>query len=350
MSRPGPHGFSTRFEHQLGILEQVRSMVAEHQPTDLILPGDLTHRRHFISFKLYNPVWEHLYTIASMVRRTHIFPGNHDWEADGVHSLTPLKGLPYARVYDIAQRAHLGDGEAATFIPFDYDANVVTRAFERADSALPVVAHYAAAGAPLESDYWLDAPLKIGELARFPYVIFGHIHRPALQCTRCGATWDVKEWGRKFCPNGGLDHGVPPAIYCGAPMHFNFGDHGDRYALLVRNGDVKFLPFQAPVFTTCKWPRMPVPRNEYSGYLRVLDAPRDRLDDVREEALSLGWLDAVALGEALPPEMKDAVTRAMVLDEGLLRDYVRSKLPDLGPDEQTELVEEGLSYLRRARA
>lgn len=320
-SRPLENGRPSRFQDLLNVLVQVEAVLERERISDLVLGGDLTHRRHFVSFTLYNALMAALHRLTVRVRQTTILVGNHDYETDTTHSLYPMSFLPNTTVYEEPGVATLSTGEQVNVVPYLHDGNAMARAFEVAP-ALPVFSHYAAEGVSLETDYWLDMPLKLGELARFPRVIFGHIHKPSEQ----------------------LDGRV---INVGAPMHFDFGDHGPRYCLLLQGEGATRVPLEAPVFVTVKWPRVPKPTAR--GYLRILDVPGAKLVEARDAALNAGWLDAVALEGALPPEVREAITGGLVVDQALLIAYVQRRCPDLPAEDQAAMVGEGLVLLKEAR-
>ncbi len=323
-SKPLSNGRPSRFQDLLDVLDQVRGYVEQYKPDDLLILGDLTHRRHFISFSLYNDLMSAIYDLTVRVKQTTILVGNHDLESGAVHSLYPFSFLPNTIVIDRPRVVTLSDGVDAVYaVPYLDDPLAVSAAFQDAPSELPVLAHYAAEGVQLETDYWLESPLKIGELARFPLVLFGHVHKPSEQ----------------------LDGQV---VYVGAPMHFDFGDHGPRRALLVKNGTWIPLPLTAPVFETARWPRLPRAEGQ-PGYLRIMDVPRGQLEEAKAYAVNLGWLDSVAYEAALPVEVRAALEQGLVVDEGLLRDYVRRRCPTMGQEDQEALVHDGIAYLQEAR-
>lgn len=320
-SKPGPDGRPSRFADLLNVLAQVMVELNRDPADDLIIAGDLTHRRHFISFTLYNDLMAHVAGLARLVKRTHILVGNHDYETEETHSLYPFGYLPNTTVYEEPALAKLYSGEDVMMIPYLHDAGRVVQAFEQAP-AVPVFSHYAAEGVPLNEEYWLDSPVKLDMLTRFPFVVFGHIHPPTEQLE-------------------GRVH------YVGAPMHFTFGDSGPRYFTRLRGWDMLRKPLSFPVFQTARWPRIPKPAAR--GYLRVLDVPARKLAEVKEAALAIGWMDAVALEEALPPEVREAISSGLVVDEPLLKEYVRRRCPDLSEEEQFALVAAGMAFLKEAR-
>jgi DNA repair exonuclease SbcCD nuclease subunit len=322
-SRILPTGRPSRFQDLLNVLTQVERELETRQVEDLLILGDLTHRRHFINFSLYNPLWDALHRLAERVKQTVILAGNHDYEDTETHSLHVLRGLPNTLVVDRPAVVSLANGHQSIFaLPWLQDPRAIADAVDKAP-ALPLFGHYGAEGCPLETDYWLDSPIKLGELARFPLTVFGHIHKPSAQ----------------------LDGRVQ---YVGAPMHFDFGDHGPRGGLHLVEKTFKAVPLHAPQMVTAKWPRVPLPPED-GGYLRVVDVPGEALVEAQEEATRLGWLGCLPLERSLPEVVREAVLAGLVVNEQLLIDYVARALPDLDPAEQQAVVAEGLAILEATR-
>src|SRR3990167_9021581 len=70
-SRPLPNGRSSRFQDLLNVLAQVEQRIEAEGVRDLIVAGDVTHRRHFVTFRLYNDLMAALARLAERVTRTH---------------------------------------------------------------------------------------------------------------------------------------------------------------------------------------------------------------------------------------------------------------------------------------
>lgn len=322
-SRPLPNGRASRFQDLLDVLQQVEVLIEEHHPDDLLILGDILHRRHFVRFSLLNDLMAAIYRLTTMVNRTVILVGNHDLEDDVTHGLAPFSYWPNTMVIDQPATVKLSSGDDVYAVPYLSNALAVADAVAQAPSSLPLLLHYASEGVPLESDYYLESPLKIGQLARFPLVLSGHVHKPSRL----------------------LDDKV---VYVGAVMHFDFGDAGPRYAHLVDGASVHPFELTFPVFETARWPRLPRTEGR-TGYLRILDVPRGQQDEAKAYAANLGWLDSVSYEAALPPEVHAAIESGLVVDEALLRSYVQRRCATLAPDEQEALVQEGLYYLQEAR-
>ena len=322
-SHPLPDGTPSRFQDLLNVLAQAERMMEENNVDALFLLGDLTHRRHFINFRLYNALLRQVARLTMRVKRAFLIPGNHDYEDTATHSLYAFAYLPNVTLVDeprIVAAAHMND---ILLVPWMPDVSRIVTAFERCPRTIGAMAHYAAEGAPMETDWWLESPLKLGEVGELPWTIFGHVHKPSEQL------------------NGRVQ-------YVGAPMHFDFGDHGPRGGLRYVDGIVERVWFTAPQFATAKYPRIPRPPAG-GGYLRITDVPAAEAVDVRTSALQMGWLDATTIEAALPPEIREAVLSGLILNEALLADYVRRRCPDMQPGEQALLVTEGLTLLQEAR-
>lgn len=315
-------------------------MVTQHKPEHVFLPGDITHRQHAIRFRLYNPLIDRIRRLAESVRSVVIVLGNHDIEGPGVHSLHPFSAIPNVVVVDEGPRVV---EPGFTAVPYDEDPQRVASWIEEAE-ARPLVAHYGAEGAPLETDYWLDAPLKLAALKRLPLVVFGHIHKPSAQCAHCGTPITDQELSDP-CINCRQTSGR--IIYEGALMHFDFGDSGPRSALLLdldANTRTR-LPIQAPRFVTATWPRVPVEAE--AGYLRILNVPRGEVDAVKRTFLDAGWLDVVSVPAELEARVKAVAAQGLAVRDTTVSDYVRQQ-PDLTPETQAALVADGQRWLGEA--
>jgi DNA repair exonuclease SbcCD nuclease subunit len=318
-ARPAAEGLSDRFLDLLAILEQVEGLLIAERPQVLFLGGDLTHRRHSITFRLYNALQAALYRLTRHVDHTVILVGNHDYEDQVAHSLTPFQFWDGVTVVAQPQVVQLAGGDDWFMLPYLHDPAAVARAVELAPSGLPFLGHYATEGVPLEQDYWLDSPLKLGEMGKFSRAYFGHVHKPS----------DLL---------GGR------VVNVGAPLHFDFGDVGDRYAVLVDGEAYTRLPLQFPRFTTSRFPRIPMPPAA-SGYLRMQGVPPAGAQGVRAQALALGWRDCLTDPEMLPEETRTALADGTLVNRELLAAHVARRCPELAEGEQWELVEIGERFL-----
>ena len=294
-ARMSEHGLPDRFLDLLDIFTQVERLIIANRVDVLFLGGDITHRRHAIPFRLYNALQGAIARVTKQVRHTVMLVGNHDYEDAVTHSLVPFQYWRNVTVVDTPQVVKMQ--QDWFMLPYLHDAEAVTRAVEQAPSDLPFLGHYATEGVPLEQDYWLPSPLKLGEMGKFSRAFFGHIHKPSELMDR-------------------------RVVNVGAPMHFDFGDTGDRYAVLVDGPYYLRIPLAFPRFVTAKYPRLPMPP-PYSGYLRVQGVTAAAAQDVRTQALRMGWRDCVT----------DLVA------------HVAKRCPELNEAEQAELVDVGERFL-----
>jgi DNA repair exonuclease SbcCD nuclease subunit len=318
-ARPGAEGLPDRFHDLLSILTQAEALIEQHGVEVLLLGGDVTHRRHAIPFRLFNTLQAAIFRLTRRVQYTYMVVGNHDYEDQETHSLHPFSYWPNVTVIDTPQIVKPSRDGDWFLLPYLHDPAAVARAVELAPSDLYFLGHYATEGVPLESDYWLPSPLKLGEMAKFRRAFFGHIHRPS------------ELLGGRVCNVGSV-------------MHFDFGDHGDRYAVLVDGDAYTRLPLQFPRFVTAKFPRIPMPPPT-SGYLRLQGVPAAGAQEVREQALHLGWRDVLTDPEALPEEVRVALADGTLVNRDLLAAHVLKRCPDLNEAEQQELVEIGERFL-----
>lgn len=344
-----PEGRNSRLQHLLNVLDQAYTYIRTHEVPDLLLGGDLFHRRHFVSWGLYADVMDRLMVLIDEVDHTVALVGNHDLETDRAHALAPFKYIgAEVDVIDRPAGVTLSDGSALFCIPYTYDERAMVEAFRTAPKGIPIFSHFAASGVLLEHDYHLDSVVALGDLQRFPFVLFGHVHRPSAQCAFCGTVIEAATLHtRRPCPVCQQVGGR--VIYVGAPLHFDFGDVGPRYGLHVLGETATRVPFQAPQFLTARWPRIAPGPPSPGAFLQILNVPPDQVHAARERALSLGWLDAVAWPADLSPEVQQAVTSGLQITEGVLLDYIAAKFPDLEMPERVATVEEGVRFLQEAR-
>jgi DNA repair exonuclease SbcCD nuclease subunit len=318
-ARPGADGLPDRFHDLLNIVAQVEVLLETHHVEVLMLGGDLTHRRHAIPFRLFNALQAAIFHLTQRVQYTYILVGNHDYEDGETHSLQAFRYWPNVAVVDTPQIVAPFRGEEWFMLPYLHDPDAVARAVEQAPSDLYFLGHYATEGVPLEQDYWLPSPLKLGEMAKFRRAFFGHIHKPS----------DL------------LDGRV---VNVGAPLHMDFGDVGDRYVVLVDDNEYRRIPLNFPRFATSRFPRIPMPPST-SGYLRLQGVPAAGAQEVRSQALALGWRDCITDQEVLPEEVRAAVADGTLVNRDLLAAYVGKRCSELSEGEQQELVEIGEKFL-----
>ena len=326
-------GTNSRFADLLRVLDQVESYVNEYQPSALFVLGDLTHRRYYVNFSIFTPLatW-----LADMNKRVPVvcMVGNHDIEARGHHALGPLR-LMDITVVDDAQWINVPDFGWTRMIPYMGGDAVATFARQRANESTTLVTsepkiaflHYALDGHVLgEHEYALPSPLRLSDLDAYDKIVLGHVHTPA-----------VESDGR--------------VVYVGAPLHFDFGDRGPRYCWLFQTPteEPAALPLTAPQFMTTTYPRVPLPPEPHSGFLRVLNVPRDLVHDVKRSVLDLGWLDCVPYAAAMPTEAVTILQRHEFGDEQSVRDFVTQRYGDVDEDVRAQIVAFGLDCLREAR-
>jgi len=324
-SRTLEDGTNSRFADLLGILDQLEWAIDTYQPAALILGGDLTHQRFYVKFSIYNRLMKRILDLSKKVRQTILTVGNHDWEAEGAHSLTPfaLAGLT------VVDRPTWIDVESigwCYFVPYMHSgvAEAMREPSRMPGRGFPKAAflHYALDGHVLDSEYRLPSPLTLLDTQEFQQLWLAHVHSPV-----------IEQDGR--------------VIYNGAPMHFDFGDVGDRFCWLWDGEKAEPITLDAPQFNTVAYPRIPMPERQ-GDFLRILSVPPALFSEVKRNALDIGWADAMCVEAAVPTEaIRTVVSGAMVTDD-LIRDFVRKHYPSLDDAAREPIVEAGLTYWRRA--
>lgn len=319
-----PDGTNSRFQHLLDVLEDVEQYVDELEPDHLLILGDLTHRRHYVEFAVYNRVLDWLTGMKEKTEVT-VMVGNHDIESTGVHSLSPLQHMSIT-VVDEPQQITLGDLGRHYFIPYMH-GDAVVRAIQTAQPSSDqwLFMHYMFDGKILDNEFAVPSPLRKSDADDFEKIFTGHIHAPSVE------------------DNGRI-------TYVGAPLHMDFGDHGDRFAWhLQEGGKMKALPLYAPKFMTTSYPKVPVAPSEHQGFLRVLGVPRALFGDVKKSALDNGWLDVLIQEQVVPDDAINAIAASSVMvSDTMIREYVAQQYADVDDATREQIVQMGLDYLTLA--
>ena len=322
-----PDGRNSRFADLLRTVDYMTSLVVDVQPRAFVVLGDLTHLRRFVQFSVYTELALRLHFIANTLRvQVYLLVGNHDIESHGHHSLGPLRYIENVTVIDTPTTLEMPGGERVKFIPYMQGEQVAHAARDHVEPDVRTVfLHYALDGKVLDSEYALPSALKLSDLDQYERIVLGHVHSPALESS-----------GR--------------VVYVGAPLHFDFGDKGDRYAWHFFDSK---LPAERhtlsfPRFVTATYPRVPVCSSELGGFLRVLNVPPDLVNDVTQSAKSSGWTGVITTPTAVPPDAVRAMSREVFVDETAVRAYVDRTFGDSDEPYRTALTEYGVELIRRA--
>ncbi len=326
-------GVNSRFADLLATIDQMEEYIEEYEPRYLIHLGDLTHRRYFVQFSIFVPLIERLVRIVERYRVVIIIlVGNHDRENETYHSLGPLKFIPGIRVIDQPTWIELEDFGHVFFCPYMDDEQVATAFREAsvravsANTSRIAFTHYAFDGKAMGGgEYAVPSALRKSDAEHFEKIYLGHVHAPSIED----------------------DERV---IYVGAPLHFDFGDSGERFCWRLRTNTAEPRPLTltAPRFVTTTYPRIAVPPLT-SGFLRVLNTPANLFDDVKRSALDAGWLDCVPVEERMPHEAIRVLSSAVMADEQAVRSWVNRAYSEMTDDERSRIAEYGLDCLREAQ-
>lgn len=323
-----PNGRNSRFEHLLQVLEQISGIASAFNVHTILVLGDLTHQRYYMRFSVYTPLMEWLVSQRrDWDRRVIVLKGNHDEETETTHSLGPL-AFAGIDVVDSPRFIDVAELGTSFFVPYMDGHKIV--------EALGHVSHYHGAGSQAFLHYALDgkvmtggeyalsSPLHLSDLDGFDRVVLGHVHAPA-----------IEQRGR--------------VIYVGAPLHFDFGDSGDRFCWIFGNGQEPVpIKLFAPKFVTTAYPRIGT-APEHSGFLRVLATPPSLFEDVKREARAQGWLDCLPIEVRMPDEATRVLSQAVMVDEHVIRAWVERQYPDVAEPDREVIVTFGLECLREAQ-
>ena len=322
-----PDGTNSRFADLLNVLAQVDAYADEHEVRDILILGDLTHRRGYVQFSIYSRICDWLASHIRIGRRVIALVGNHDIESEGHHSLEPLRYMG-VEVIEQPTWSHSDDGVPWLLIPYLQhdmvkavnDAPRIMGAREPEETI--AFMHYAFDGKVLSNEFSVPSALKRSEMSDYAKVILGHIHTPSVDDSR--------------------------TVYVGAPMHFDFSDSGDRFCWLLDRRTLTQLPLKFPRFVTTTYPRLPAPPADMPGFLRVLNTPRQLFGDVKKEALASGWQDTLIVEVSMPVEAVRTLSAATLVNEDMVRDYVQTQYGELDKTTRGEIMALGLKYLREA--
>lgn len=321
-------GTNSRFQDLLNVLSQVDAYADEHEVRDILILGDLTHRRGYVQFSVYARICDWIASHINIGRRVIALVGNHDIESEGHHSLEPLRHMG-VEVIDQPQWIGNTNGKMPWLL-IPYLQHDMVKAVQDAPKILGarkvedtiVFMHYAFDGKVLSNEFAVPSALKRSEMSDYAKVILGHIHTPSVDDNR--------------------------TTYVGAPMHFDFGDSGDRFCWLLDGYDLTSLPLKFPRFVTATYPRLPAAPADMPGFLRVLGTPRQLFGDVKKETLSSGWQDVLLVEQSMPVEAVKTLSAATLVNEDMIRDYVQTQYGELDKTTRGEIMSLGLKYLREA--
>ena len=320
-------GTNSRFADLLNVLSQVDNYADEYEVRDILILGDLTHRRGYVQFSIYSRLCDWITAHFDKGRRVIAMVGNHDIESEGHHSLEPLRHMGVG-VIDQPQWDRSVYGVPWLFIPYlQHDmVKAVQEASKLFGAQKPEASiafmHYAFDGKVLSNEFAVPSALKRSEMSDYRKVVLGHIHTPSVDDSR--------------------------TVYVGAPMHFDFGDSGDRFCWLLEGYDLTPLPLKFPRFVTTTYPRLPYPPAESPGFLRVLGSPRSLHREIKTTALETGWQDVLVVEQSMPVEAVRSLSAATLVNEDMVRDYVQTQYGELDKKTRGEIMALGLKYLREA--
>jgi DNA repair exonuclease SbcCD nuclease subunit len=317
-----PNGMNSRFGHLLAVLDQIEDIAKACDVEMLAILGDLTHQRYFMRFSIYTPLMAWLAKMQREIGRVVVLKGNHDEETETTHALGPLalcgiEVIDTPKYLEVASRTTL-------WVPYMNGERIVSAVQEH--KADQVFLHYALDGKVMTGgEYALTTPLRLSDLDGFDRIVLGHVHAPSVE-------QDAR------------------VIYVGAPLHFDFGDTGDRFAWHFPDGGgaPRAYKLDFPKFVTTTYPRIgTAPLTD--GFLRVLNTPANLFEDVKREAHEQGWLDCVAIEERMPDEAVRVLSSAIMADEAVVRSWVERQYANLSVVEREPIIAFGLDCLRAAQ-
>lgn len=219
----------------------MRDYCLTHGITDMLMSGDLFHKRANIEVSVFNPAYKVLSSFRDLGINLHAISGNHD---DVDSSQIPMTSIHSFReiIHVIEKPEYFSiDGVEVVAVPYSKDKQFVLQSIEELrekcsdpDRAI-LLCHVGLTGGKVGSGmYVMSDEYSLGDLQydHWKYVICGHYHQPQI-----------------------LEYN---SIYCGTPVQNNFGDelkgkdgyNGFFVIDTERRWDIEFIPIIAPRFIT----------------------------------------------------------------------------------------------------
>lgn len=219
----------------------MRDYCLTHGITDMLMSGDLFHKRANIEVSVFNPAYKVLSSFRDLGINLHAISGNHD---DVDSSQIPMTSIHSFReiIHVIEKPEYFSiDGVEVVAVPYSKDKQFVLQSIEELrekcsdpDRAI-LLCHVGLTGGKVGSGmYVMSDEYSLGDLQydHWKYVICGHYHQPQI-----------------------LEYNT---IYCGTPVQNTFNDElpwddGYNGFFVVDTDlryDIEFVPIKAPRFIT----------------------------------------------------------------------------------------------------
>lgn len=333
---------NSRLFNILNGLCDMRDYCLKNEITDVLMAGDMFHKRSNIEVVVFNATYKVLDSFYNCGITIHAISGNHD-QVDA--SKVPVSAIhSFKEIIHVIEKPEyfsLKEIEIVA-IPYSKDKEFVLQSIEELrdkcndpDNAI-LLCHLGLTGGKVGSGmYVMSDEYNLGDLQynHWKYVICGHYHQP-----------QVLEYN---------------TIYCGTPVQNSFNDElpwkdGYNGFFVVdtnKRWDMEFVPIKAPRFITVSSAKE---LESYdadtlnSNYIRVRASAED-VEDIKDTLEDI-------LGENSPQEIRLELEKTYEKDnrsdigvamsfEDTIKTYVEEKY---SKDNKSEVIDIGLSILAEA--
>lgn len=319
----------------------MRDYCVTHKITDVLMSGDVFHKRANIEVSVFNTAYRVLSSFKELGVSLHVIAGNHD---DVDSSQVPMTSIhSFKEIIHVIEKPEyftLKDVEVVA-IPYSKDKSFVLQSIEELrdkcsdpDNAI-LMCHLGLTGGKVGSGmYVMSDEYNLGDLQydHWKYIICGHYHQP-----------QVLEYN---------------TIYCGTPVQNSFNDElpwedGYNGFFVVdtdKRWDMEFVPIKAPRFITVSSAEE---LENYdadtlnSNYIRVrasaddVEEIKDTLEDILGDSSQEVRLE---LEKTYEKDNRSDIGVAMSFED-TIKTYVEEKY---SKDNKSEVIDIGLSILAEA--
>lgn len=227
-----------RFREQIEALQETFDIAREHN-ADMILGGDLFHRRGSVKVEVFNKVYETFHKNKDV--NVYMLRGNHDANTNSLYTQSSIEPFQYLEnVTVISEPTRIdkeGNNVSITFLPYGDEVEDM-KDFLDTDSQSTsyetqiLVAHIGVEGATQgKRSHRLSGAFGYGDLHpdTYQFILLGHYHKRQML------------------------GGNPNHLYGGSFLQHNFGDEGQDKGVHVIDtdeGTTTFVPIKTRQFIT----------------------------------------------------------------------------------------------------
>lgn len=345
---------NSRLFNVLNGICDMRDYCFENHIHNMLVAGDIFHKRETIDVSVYNPTYRVLETFEPKKIKVYAIAGNHDQidnSQQPLSSLHPLKEIinviekpEILSLYDYEEPDDPYEGDDSEYVvalPFSKDKQFVldsmTELRAKLDSPRDAIllCHLGITGGLVGSgQYSMKDEYGLKELMydKWKYLVAGHYHQPQL-----------------------LEYN---SIYTGSPLQNNFGDelkgedgyNGFFVIDTEKRWDIRFVPIIAPRFITLTADELdgvnPDIFNEHYVRIKSTAQDSDKVKDLLEKSVDMADANVrLELEKEYVTEHRSDIGVSNTFEE-TVDIYATEKYS--GEQELSKIKEMGLTILREA--